>query len=934
MLETRRSYSWHGNENETERGRPPLRSSPTMPTSTSTSTSARPTPLQLVLLDARARAKRDSLLRPEDAWLLPKHLMATSNTATTTRSPIRRGYEHRQQHTTAMHQNRPQTRHDSLSNLGPQRPSRSSYQAKSAPSLVVYKGNRLGSIVEEEHTPAASPPLLADVGEVIKKVTSKIYRPVDWRKLPAPIFECILDQLQCLHQADSCSTCYMRDLCSMQMTCKSWFSESQRRLYRSISIDGDDLPEKLAKMKLKYGARLTLLRRTLRRKTLLANLVKELTVPDPIIPLYRPRGDPNPEYDEYLCLLASIVMICPNLEKFEGFYPFYNHTFDRLTHALSTRDKLKQHVWIIAENAECTDRARKQLPPGILDSHQTYQFLQYHDRWSSLETLLICSPGSLGVLEHDVFIESLHSLPRLKNLCISSFDADDFHDGTLLALPHVRRLRLEECPGVSDAGLMRWSSSPNSVLIENLSLIHQNLTSLLTIARLMAGLERLTKFSILQSDVQPTLPLDTVVFHPIFASKTLSFLHWDIAPPTAQYGNIDMRTALQEAEISTPNTYLALSLLHHGFPALKRLRTPRDIHPRGALQAMCRPAKRMNVLSSEDSGKLEHRPRNSKDSNNLLAARYRAQNSIDHAITSMQDGCKVLVTDHSYTNVELPRDDSFTSQAYSTSSESSDTTVSTAATERCSQTESNEHEMRNRYTIGYDWDKEVMADLETQRSTFDTNNSLRYSLNGQDEDGYVPSALQHILSSAPTSTANHRLLRKSQPTSHQSSSSRSSVRSSVFSSSTKRSSRGTISAQISSAESSASSSGVVKIKEFSLPSITGRISVHISPEGQVFTPPHLWLNPDIIGREGNGGIIGWGDLLLVEKRRRAAELGKGTEAEDIASGCDGSWNSRGEVTQKRWSSVLSRSKSNLSEQWQHQKRPRGRDAVVRVLDFF
>ena len=313
----------------------------------------------------------------------------------------------------------------------------------------------------------------------------------------------------------------MRDLSSLEQTSRRWYAAAQKHLYRRIDIIGADSPHKLQRFRIKHGARLVLLRRTLRAKPLTAALVEDLHVPDPIIPIYSFNGDPNPEYDGYLSILASVVMALPNLETFGGFYPFYNHTFDRLTHALSTRTKLRQHAWIIAENGEIASRSKTQLPPGLLDHHQVYQFRTYHDRWSNLETLLLCSPGAHGVLEHHVLLNVLQRLPALKHLGVSSFDADDFNNHTLLGLPYLTSLRLEECAGVTDSGLTRWAASPNSYRIEQLSLIHQFIESLITISKLLAGLERLQKFVILQTDLAPSLPLDMVVFQPLLASKSL-----------------------------------------------------------------------------------------------------------------------------------------------------------------------------------------------------------------------------------------------------------------------------------------------------------------------------------------------------------------------------------------------------------------------------
>ncbi|EXJ57374.1 hypothetical protein A1O7_07721 [Cladophialophora yegresii CBS 114405] len=280
-------------------------------------------------------------------------------------------------------------------------------------------------------------------------------------------------------------------------------------------------------------------------------------------------------------------MACPNLEALTGFYCFYNHTFDRLTHALSTRKQLRLHAWIIAENDDVTARGQTQLPPGLLNDDQSYQFALYHDRWKQLETLLLCSPGGLGVIEHELFIRILYSLPALKNLCVSSFDTDDFHDMTLLSLPPwVTSLRLEECLGVTDTGLTRWAASPNAAQIERLSLLHQNITGLLTISKVFASLGRLAKFTIVQSDVVPSLPKEMrqVVVQPLLASKSLQFLHWDISPPKG--GDTD--NSVVERGPTTPNMHLALSVSHGGFPHLRRLRAPRDTSPLGILQSVRR----------------------------------------------------------------------------------------------------------------------------------------------------------------------------------------------------------------------------------------------------------------------------------------------------------------------------------------------------------
>ena len=379
----------------------------------------------------------------------------------------------------------------------------------------------------------------------------------------------------------------------------------------------------LLRWKLSRAARLIRLRSTLRSKALLAALVKTLHVPDPHTPLYLSNGHPNPEYDAYICTLASVVMTCPNLEALTGFYPFYNHQFDRLTHALSTRTKLREHVWIIAENDDVSTRSRSQLPPGLLDEQQTFQFLLYHQRWKQLESLMLCSPGSLGVIEHELFINILHSLPALRNLCISSFDTDDFHDLTLLSLPPwITTLRLEESLGVTDAGLTRWAASPNSTQIQRLSFLHQNIRSLLTLSKIFASLQRLVKFTIVQTDVVLSLPNDAgqVLVQPVLASKSLQFLHWDVSD----------HEAMEEHIQPTLNMQLAFSISHLGFPHLTHLRAPRDTLPLGILQSVCKVTNDVNT--KPDDNILHSYPlRELRRSNSLRAARLRAQKINGHA---------------------------------------------------------------------------------------------------------------------------------------------------------------------------------------------------------------------------------------------------------------------------------------------------------------
>ena len=451
----------------------------------------------------------------------------------------------------------------------------------------------------------------------------------------------------------------------------------------------------MKKYKAKFGIRLQLLRRTLRERRMLATCVKELTVPDPNIPPFHADGSMNKAFNEYRDLVASVVMACPNLERLLGFYPFYTHQFDRLTHALSTKTKLKEHVWVIGENDEVTVRSHSQLPPGLLDQHQVYQFMHYHYAWSELESLMLCSPGRTGVLESGVFVRVFRLLPHLRSLCVSSFDADDFTDSTLLALPpRLRSLRLEECPGVSDTGLSRWAATPAAQKLESLGLIHQTVESLLCIAKVLASLSKLKKFSIVQHDVIPALPTEQMLFQPILACPTLQHLHWDLSPipsSSSPHSHTERRhiTAFNATPASpsfahheTCNTHLALSVLHAGFPSLLTLRAPRDVSPPGAIQSICRPAKNSSVMLPGDKYSLaqKYQPQKAQSveplpqDNTLQSARIRAQSYIDNAPKQQEDYMKIIVTDHSEPDPEEPtgRESSNSSHFSNTSTDPTD----------------------------------------------------------------------------------------------------------------------------------------------------------------------------------------------------------------------------------------------------------------------
>lgn len=425
--------------------------------------------------------------------------------------------------------------------------------------------------------------------------------------------------------------------------------------YNHIHIVGSDSPAQLKKYRLKRGSRLKLLRRTLRERKLLANLVLELRVPH-IDVLFT--GKHTAQWQEYRDLVASVVMVCPNLERLLGLSIPFNHEFDRLTHALSTRRKLKEHTWILCEATETSEASpRSDSCPGSLGPLQMFEFLDYHASWTNLETLMLYGLNQTA-LEPSVFLRMLNLLPSLRNLCVSNFDADAFADTALLCLPPLETLRLENLPGVTDAGLTQYTSRPESLSLQTLVLIEPSIDSLLVISKILASLRNLKRFKIVQSEKCPTLNSDGMIFQPLLASPSLEFLHWDVAcpNPNTALARLDFAPFAKPLQhVETPNSHLAQSILARGFPRLDSLRAPSDIEPPGALQAVCQPILRGQALLHPDRyslprsshGSIPTRPMALPGGSNMTSARIRAQTFIDMAARDTETGMQVLITDHS-----------------------------------------------------------------------------------------------------------------------------------------------------------------------------------------------------------------------------------------------------------------------------------------------
>ncbi|KAK0114949.1 hypothetical protein ONS96_013424 [Cadophora gregata f. sp. sojae] len=405
-----------------------------------------------------------------------------------------------------------------------------------------------------------------------------------FKKLPEEILLVVLAELKKSHLdagSLSCSTCWMRDLLNLGLSCKKWWGAARCMLYGDIQLTGcDSVIHTKKKFKLKFGTRLRLLRRTLRMRPDLAEYVKVLKVPA------MPDVARGKEQDEYLELVASLIMACPNLERLPGFYPAYNHEFSRFVHALSTRKKLTERVWVI--NPSPFQRQRRFnlsadaeyltpiLAPSPLLPEQCIDFMIHHTNWPQLKTLFLhCNPG--GTIDSPLFIDIFYSLPSLENLHVSSFPSTSFNDETLLSLPPLKSLRLDNLPGITANSLSNYGSPSRTDSLISLSLIGLPLLSLPVLTRLFSHLKSLTHFTISQAP-SPSLPRGIEIYlHPYLASPTLEYLHWEFTNP-----DDDKATEI-----------LAKAILYNGFPSLRTLRAPTDYD--GTLQRLCKPRERIEL---------------------------------------------------------------------------------------------------------------------------------------------------------------------------------------------------------------------------------------------------------------------------------------------------------------------------------------------------
>ncbi|KAL5615029.1 hypothetical protein BROUX41_005094 [Berkeleyomyces rouxiae] len=407
---------------------------------------------------------------------------------------------------------------------------------------------------------------------------------------PGNVLELILDELKALHLkpgSDSCSSCWTRDLCSIALSSRKWSKFARTSLYEDIQIVGSESLAMKKRHKTLEFPRLALLRRTLRSSQQIAVVVKTMRVP--VL-------TPGMNKDSYYNTVASIIMACPNFERLVALYPAYDHSFNRLFHALSTRSKLRHMDWVLEPAPLPTPPARPMssrgsqlrsrltplnIAPTNLNNMQSDAWLDLHSCWSHLTTLNIHALPGGALIPNNLVVEAIRQLPKLQHLFLSNLSYAAFNDEGLISLPSLKTLSMTRLDGITDKGISAFANRLESRSLVRLDLRHLNIESFASICRVFASVTSLKKLVFVQARA-PIMPAeDMFCLMPYVTSASLQSLHWDITTP------------IDPTCTAPGDVVLARSIGAQGFPALRSIRVPAD--PEGLFQSLCHPVDRLDL---------------------------------------------------------------------------------------------------------------------------------------------------------------------------------------------------------------------------------------------------------------------------------------------------------------------------------------------------
>ncbi|KAK3715837.1 hypothetical protein LTR37_006820 [Vermiconidia calcicola] len=402
-------------------------------------------------------------------------------------------------------------------------------------------------------------------------------------QLPREVMHCIVDQLEGLHASRAILDVktLQDDLRALCLVSKRLHRIAREHLYHELHLPPNPMGEQRNAVPFrKRGSRLGLLLRTFIETPALAVLVHHLRVPSSL-PL-RLHHETTPALDSHNLLLPTfdtlvdIVLKCRNLEQLSGYTPMATNAAADLFTALSTCTQLKAHMWHLPAS----------LSNGQDDPLPTGRFIDYHTNWRNLHTLVLWQQPGGCELPPGIVSALMLRLPSLKHLMIKGMRPTEFHNGTLLMLPALSTLRLEDLQGITDHGIQQLAHSRLALSVEKLSFCGLELTSLRTIQTLFANLPKIQSFTLVQHSA-PKVQRHVADMSKDFtlSSSTLEKLHWDVI------------TA------SDSTATLADSIAAGHFPALRRVSVPWDYD--GAVQNLCRPIP-SKPITSEDLHAVEN----------------------------------------------------------------------------------------------------------------------------------------------------------------------------------------------------------------------------------------------------------------------------------------------------------------------------------------
>jgi hypothetical protein len=353
------------------------------------------------------------------------------------------------------------------------------------------------------------------------------------------------------------------------------------------------------------------------------------------------------EREEIVNLVASLVMACPNLERLVGFHVPYTHTFDRLSHALSTRTALKERLWYFADKDLEVDEDDEDDPTqGYYHEacDRTEQFLDLNSNHVNLTTLALHQEEAqtANQLTFRAIIGTLRQSPTLRHLSLSGLSSTSFSNITLNALPpYLQSLRLESLPGINDRGLQRFAASHAATLLESITLINLEIGHIATISHFLSSRLALLKRFTLAQQRAPTLPPGADVS--VFEGPTITHIHWELrsqaGPPPSLRSPISPTPTqtsfpfVNDEPISCLATLvLATGIADGHFPSLRRIRAPHD--PQGTLQALCKPL--ATALLPSDATIFTTLPRLSKPYPSLIRTSVYSKSELATTV-SLQD---------------------------------------------------------------------------------------------------------------------------------------------------------------------------------------------------------------------------------------------------------------------------------------------------------